>query len=83
MVADYACEIMSHASGRNNIFPIFFFKSPYFSLLFALLFAEPVPTFPLLFAGSPAVFSVPELETFVLLLNVGVWSVISLTSPCK
>ena len=53
MVTDYAREIMSRASGRNYIFPIFFPKSGYFSLLFALLFGTTSPYFSLRFAGKP------------------------------
>ena len=57
IVTGYACEIMSRASGRTYIFSYFSLISPYFSLLFALLFGTTSPYFFLTFCwkagGSP------------------------------
>ena len=53
MVTDYARKIMSRASGRNGIFPIFFQSLPTFPCFLSYFLGLPVPTFPLLFAGKP------------------------------
>ena len=53
MVTDYARKIMSRASGRNYIFPIFFRNLPTFPCFLPYFLGLPVPPFSLLFAGKP------------------------------
>ena len=53
MVTDYAHEIMSRASIRNDIFPIFVRNLPTFPCFSPYFWGPSVPTFSQLFAGKP------------------------------
>ena len=67
MVSDYAREIMSHASGRNYIFPIFFVRNlPTFPCFLPYFLGLPVPTFSQLFAGKP-------VEALVIVNKLLIW----------
>ena len=67
MVTDYARKIMSRASGRNYIFPIFFRNLPTFPCFLPYFLGQPIPTFFLLFAGKP----VEALEFYITFAELG------------
>ena len=62
MIADYAHEILSRASGKNYIFPIFSRNLPTFLCFLPYFLGLPVPTFSLLFVGNPVeALNVPHM----------------------